>query len=54
MVTTVGYSGFLFGPPLIGILADTFNLRIALLVIVLLFIAMTLLGLLKTSSRRAT
>lgn len=54
MVTTVGYSGFLFGPPLIGILADTFNLRIALLVIVFLFIAMTLLGLLKTSSRRAT
>ncbi len=44
MVTTVGYSGFLFGPPIIGFLADMFNLRIALLVIVLLFLVMTLLG----------
>jgi MFS family permease len=44
MVTTVGYSGFLFGPPIIGFLADTWNLRIALLVIVILFIVMTLLG----------
>lgn len=45
MVTTVGYSGFLFGPPLIGFLADTFNLRIALLLIAFLFAGMTALGL---------
>lgn len=53
MVTTVGYSGFLFGPPLIGFLADNFNLRIALLVIVFLFVVMTFLGLFKASDRRA-
>lgn len=44
MVTTVGYSGFLFGPPIIGFLADTWNLRIALLVIAILFVIMTALG----------
>lgn len=44
MVTTVGYSGFLFGPPIIGFLADTWNLRIALLIIVVLFVVMTALG----------
>lgn len=51
MVTTVGYSGFLFGPPLIGFLADTFNLRMALLLVAFLFLVMTLLGFLKTSTR---
>jgi predicted MFS family arabinose efflux permease len=44
MVTTVGYSGFLFGPPIIGFLADTSSLRIALLVIAALFVVMTVLG----------
>ncbi len=44
MVTTVGYSGFLFGPPIIGFLADWQNLRIALGVVVCLFIIMTVLG----------
>ncbi len=44
MVTTVGYSGFLFGPPIIGLVADWYSLRIALGVVVLLFIIMTLLS----------
>ncbi len=44
MVTTVGYSGFLFGPPIIGFLADWQTLRIALATIVFLFVIMTILG----------
>ena len=45
MVTTVGYSGFLFGPPIIGLLADVFTLRLALLLAVFLFALMTMLSL---------
>ncbi len=41
MVTTVGYSGFLFGPPIIGVLADWQTLRIALSLVLILFIVMT-------------
>lgn len=37
MVTTLGYFGFLFGPPVIGFLADSQGLRTALAFIVLLF-----------------
>jgi len=44
MVTTVGYSGFLFGPPLIGLIADWQSLRIALGLVAFLFIMMTLLS----------
>ena len=44
MVTTIGYSGFLFGPPLIGFMADWQNLRLALLLVLSLFMTMTLLG----------
>ena len=44
MVTTVGYSGFLFGPPIIGMLADVFTLRLALLLALFLFLLMTLLS----------
>lgn len=44
MVTTVGYSGFLFGPPVIGFISDMSNLRTGLLVVAILFIIMTLLG----------
>jgi MFS family permease len=44
MVTTVGYSGFLFGPPIIGFLADWRDLRVALSLVVVLFISMTLLS----------
>ena len=45
MVTTVGYSGFLFGPPIIGFLADAFTLRIALGLVGVLLALMTILGL---------
>jgi MFS family permease len=44
MVTTVGYAGFLFGPPIIGFLADWQTLRLALLFVVILFLLMTLLS----------
>lgn len=41
MVTTVGYSGFLFGPPIIGFLANWQTLRISFVLVLLLFIIMT-------------
>lgn len=44
MVTTVGYSGFLIGPPVIGFIADAQTLRVALTVVAALFIVMTGLG----------
>lgn len=44
MVTTVGYSGFLIGPPVIGFIADWQTLRIALGVVAVLFVIMTLLA----------
>jgi len=44
MVTTVGYSGFLFGPPIIGFIAEWQNLRIALGLVAVLFVVMTLLS----------
>jgi MFS family permease len=43
MVTTIGYSGFLFGPPIIGFIADAYDLRIAFFFILGLFLIMTLL-----------
>ena len=44
MVTTVGYSGFLVGPPIIGLLADWQTLQFALSAVLLLFITMIILG----------
>lgn len=44
MVTTVGYSGFLFGPPIIGFIAQWQNLRVALGLVAILFILMTVLS----------
>jgi len=44
MVTTIGYSGFLFGPPIIGFLADWQDLRIAFIFILGLFFAMTIMA----------
>ncbi len=44
MVTTVGYSGFLFGPPIIGFMADWQSLRLALGIVAILFVAMTILS----------
>jgi len=43
-VATMGYSGFLAGPPLIGLLAESVTLRGALLLVVLLSLAITLLA----------
>lgn len=44
MVTTVGYSGFLFGPPIIGFIAQWQSLRVALGLVAFLFVVMTALG----------
>jgi MFS family permease len=44
MVTTVGYSGFLFGPPIIGFLADMATLRYALVLVGILFALMSFLS----------
>jgi MFS family permease len=44
MVTTVGYTGFLFGPPVIGFIAHVYNLRIGLAAVLFLLIIMTLFG----------
>ncbi|MFN8356455.1 MAG: MFS transporter [Spirosomataceae bacterium] len=43
-VSTIGYTGFLVGPPLIGFLADASSLRIALGIIMLLGAAILLLA----------
>jgi fucose permease len=40
MVTTIGYAGFLFGPPIIGFVADGYGLRTALGFVLLLFLVM--------------
>ena len=45
MVTTVGYSGFLFGPPIIGFLADWQTLHLALGFVWILFLLMTVMTL---------
>lgn len=44
MVTTVGYSGFLFGPPIIGFVADGVGLRLALSMVLGLFLLMLFLS----------
>lgn len=44
MVTTVGYSGFFFGPPVMGFLSDLVTLRFAFLLVLFLFLVMTILG----------
>ncbi|TGE21196.1 MFS transporter [Hymenobacter aquaticus] len=45
MVSTIGYGGFLLGPPLIGWLADLLTLRLALGVVAGLFVVMVALAL---------
>jgi predicted MFS family arabinose efflux permease len=45
MVTTVGYAGFLFGPPVIGFISDAFTLQLALWIVAVLLTLMTILGL---------
>jgi hypothetical protein len=44
MVTTVGYSGFMFGPPIIGFVADWSSLRYSMALVIGLFVTMTILG----------
>ncbi len=44
MVTTVGYTGFLAGPPIIGFIAEWQTLRIAMTLVAVLFLVMTWLG----------
>lgn len=43
MVTTIGYAGFLFGPPIIGFIADWYSLRTAFYFILALFVIMSFL-----------
>ncbi len=43
MSTTIGYTGFMLGPPVIGFIADASDLRIALGFIALLFVIMTMI-----------
>ena len=45
MVTTVGYSGFLLGPPIIGFIAEWKNLRFGLSIVAVLLVLMVVLGL---------
>lgn len=40
MATTIGYSGFFIGPPVIGYLSDIFSLQIGLVFTLILFIIM--------------
>jgi MFS family permease len=41
MVTSIGYTGFFIGPPMIGFLSDVFDLRIGMGFVLLLFLVMT-------------
>ena len=45
MVTTIGYSGFIIGPPLLGLLADWQGLQMAYGCVLILLAAMLLLSL---------
>lgn len=54
MVTTVGYAGFLFGPPIIGFIADISNLRIGLCVVIALFVIMTTLAYFRQNQNQRT
>ena len=43
-VSSVGFFGFLFGPPLIGMVAGLFSLRIAFFVVMIIALMVTVLG----------
>jgi MFS family permease len=45
-IATVGYTGFVFSPPLLGWVADTFDLRATMAVIVLATVGIIIGGLL--------
>ncbi len=48
MVTTIGYAGFLFGPPIIGFMADWKTLQTAMIFVGILFVIMTILSFFNT------
>jgi predicted MFS family arabinose efflux permease len=50
MVTTIGYSGFIIGPPVLGLLADRWGLQIAYACVLILLGAMLLLSLRPSAS----
>jgi len=50
-ITTVGYSGFVWSPPIFGWLADAFDLRTAMAVIVSTTLGIIIAGLLATPGR---
>ena len=52
-VTTVGYTGFIWSPPLLGWIAQTFSLRAAMSVIVVATFGIIGGGLARTARRRA-
>jgi MFS family permease len=53
-ITTVGYSGFVWSPPIFGWLADTFDLRTAMAVIVSTTLGIIIAGILATPTRLGT
>lgn len=52
MVTTIGYSGFLLGPPIIGFLADWYTLRASMAFVAGLQILMTVMSVRHRRSRQ--
>lgn len=51
MVTTIGYAGFLLGPPVIGFIAYLYDLRVGLGAVLVLLIVMTVLGFLRPKNQ---
>jgi len=43
-VSTVGFSGFLFGPPVIGFIAHETGLRLALVLVLILAVVIAILA----------
>jgi MFS family permease len=54
MVTSIGYTGFFVGPPIIGYLSDIFNLRIGFTFTLLLFCVMLIFVLKFVTKRTKT
>jgi MFS family permease len=52
MVTSIGYAGFLVGPPVIGFLSDWWGLRFGMTFVLFLFFVMLVLNILAVRRRR--
>jgi predicted MFS family arabinose efflux permease len=52
MVTSIGYAGFLVGPPVIGLLSDWQGLRFGMAFVLFLFVAMLVLNILAVRRQR--